>query len=69
MIAECYADENLVKKFYNIIKVEKDIKYNYYIFHQKIYHHTIIWTVRFTEVNKVILIDEKDRSKRKEIKV
>lgn len=68
MKAVCYDNDKIVKTFYNIIKVEKEKKYNYYIFHQKIYHHTIIWTVRFTEVNKVVLFD-KDNKIVKEIAV
>ena len=63
----CYKGDQIVKTFYNVSSVRKEPKYNYYVFTQKLYHHSIVWTVRFTEVDRIELID-KDGVK-KEIKI
>lgn len=68
--AICYKDGKPVKTYFDIVKVETEDKYNYFVFYQKIYKHTIIFTKRYNEIDKVEVVSKGEFGKEiiKEIK-
>lgn len=52
-LCKCYKGDKVVQTYSNIVSVKTDSKYPYFIFHQKIYHD-ILFTKRFTEMDKVV---------------
>ena len=53
-LCKCYKGDKVVQTYSNIISVKPDNKYPYFIFHQKIYHHDILFTKRFADMDKVV---------------
>ena len=53
MIAKCYKNGIQVKSYSYIIDVKYVKKYDYFEFHEKIYHHEIIFVHRPIEVDHV----------------
>ena len=53
MIAKCYKNGKQVKSYSYIIDVKYIKKYDFFEFHQKIYHHEIIFVHRPIEVDSV----------------
>lgn len=60
---QCYFEGKIVRTLYHIIKVENDKKYGYFVFHQKIYHHEIIFVTRYKEIDKIEIIDKDNNRK------
>ena len=57
MIALCYKDGKKVNHYSFITKIKVDKKYNYYEFHQMIFHHEIIFVRRFNEIDYIELYE------------
>lgn len=53
-----YKGDNLTKLLRDVISVKANKKYGYYEITQKIYHHTLITTARFNEVDKIVFVDK-----------
>ena len=58
MKANLYKDNKIIKRYSDIIRVDVDKKYDYFVLHQNIYHHTIIFTIRFSECDKIVTIEK-----------
>lgn len=58
MTITLYKNNKPIKSYEDIIKVEPDKKYKYFVIHQKIYHHEIIFIKRFDEVDKIITVEK-----------
>ena len=58
MKATLYEGGKSFKQYSDITRVDVDKKYGYFVLYQKIYHHTIIFTIRFTDCDKIITIDK-----------
>lgn len=68
--AICYKDGKPVQTYFDIVKVEAYDKYNHFVFYQKIYKYTIIFTRRYNEFDKVEVVSKDEFGKEviKEIK-
>lgn len=53
----------LPKIMYNVVSVRPHLKYGYFEIISKIYHHEIITTERFADVDYIEMYDEKDPAK------
>lgn len=61
----CYKGDQIVNKYSYVISVKADKKYGYFVITQKIYHHEIMFTIRFADCDKIVYTDPK--GDRKEI--
>jgi len=64
--AECYKDDQIIKRYSYVISVKADKKYGYFIISQKIYRHEIMSTIRYRDCDRIIYTDSK--GVRKEIR-
>lgn len=55
----CVKGDQIVKTYSNIISVEVDKEYQYFILTQQIYQHKIIFKVLFNDCDKIIYTDSK----------
>lgn len=56
--AKLIKENHLPKEMYNIISVQADTKYGYFIVTTKIYHHEIITTHSFKDVDYIELYED-----------
>ena len=58
MKANLFKNGKIIKHYSDIIRVDVDKKYGYFVLHQHIYHHTIIFTIRFTDCDKIVTTEK-----------
>lgn len=58
MKAVAFKENKPVKTWFYPIKIKPDQKYKYFTIIEKIYHHELIQTIRYTDADKIVLYED-----------